>query len=190
MRHKDDNKHQAICDAAIRLITTHGFAGVSMSKIAKEAGVSPATIYVYFENKEALLDQLYVVVKREMSVELLRGVRPDAPVEEAFRAIWNNFYAYATDHPVRFAFTEQFANSPLVDRICRIESMDFFKPLLDLFNRGKQERIFKDVSLEIFKAFTFGPLMGLIKESLRGEIVLDEKALATTFEIAWDAVTN
>ena len=38
--------------------------------------------------------------------------------------------------------------------------------------------------------FTFGPLMGLIKESLRGEIVLDEKTLATTFEIAWDAVTN
>ena len=190
MRHKDDNKHQAICDAAIRLITAHGFAGVSMSKIAREANVSPATIYVYFENKEELLDNLYVQVKREMSAELLRGVRSDAPVEESFRAIWNNFYTYAIENPVRFAFTEQFANSPLVDRVCKIEGMDFFKPLLDLFNRGKEERVFKDVSLEIFKAFTFGPLMGLIKESLRGEIELDEKTLATTFEIAWDAVTN
>ncbi len=189
MRHKDDNKHLAICNAAIELISADGFAGVSMSKIARAANVSPATIYVYFENKEDLLNKLYLFVKQEMSAALLRGVETNSSVAEAFKAIWNNFYEYAISNPVKFAFTEQFANSPLLDRICRIEDMDFFKPLLDLFDRGKEEKVFKDVSLEIFNAFTFAPLMGLIKEHLRGEIALDEKTLEMTFEIAWDAVT-
>jgi AcrR family transcriptional regulator len=189
MRHKDDSKHQAICNAAIELITRNGFADTSMSKIAKAANVSPATIYVYFENKEALLRKLYLFVKREMSAELLRGVKENQAVAQSFRIIWNNFYNYATQNPVRFAFTEQFANSPLVDG-CREESLNYFQPLLEVFERGKTEKVFKDISLEIFVAFTFAPLTGLIKGHFFGEIVLDEKALAQAFEIAWDAVTN
>jgi AcrR family transcriptional regulator len=189
VRHKDDNKQRAICDAAIELITANGFADTSMSKIAKAANVSPATIYVYFENKEELINKIYLFVKQEMSAELLQGVGANLSVAEAFKVIWDNFYNYATANPVRFAFTEQFANSPLVAR-CKDESISYFKPLLDLFNRGVAEKVFKEISLEIFIAFTFAPLTGLIKEHFGGVIVLDEKVLATTFEIAWDAVTN
>ena len=189
MRHKDDNKHQAICDAAIELITTNGFADTSMSKIAKAANVSPATIYIYFENKEDLLNKIYLSAKQEMSTELLKGVDPNMTIEEAFKILWTNFYQYATGNQVRFAFTEQFANSPMVDR-CKEESMVYFKPMLELFERGKNEKIFKDISLEIFIAFTFASLIGLIKEHVSGQIVLDEKMLETTCKIAWDAVTN
>jgi AcrR family transcriptional regulator len=189
VRHKDDNKHQAICDAAIELITKNGFADTSMSKIAKAANVSPATIYVYFENKEDLLNKLYLFVKREMSGALLEGVTQSQSIEETFKTIWNNFYDYAIENPVRFAFTEQFANSPMVAN-CRWESLEFFKPLIEVFERGKNLKVFKDIPLEIFNAFTFSPLMGLIKEHLSGQIILDEKALAVAYEIAWDAVTN
>ena len=189
VRVKDDKKHQAICDAAIELITANGFADTSMSKIAKAAQVSPATIYVYFENRETLLNEIYLAVKQEMGAEFLRGVKPDSPVAESFKITWDNFYRYALKNPVRFAFSEQFANSPLVEN-CRAKSLEFFKPLLALFQRGKEEKVFKDIPLEIFVAFTFAPLTGLIKEHFSGVIVLDEAALATTYEIAWDAVTN
>jgi AcrR family transcriptional regulator len=189
VRHKDDTKQQAISDAAIELITANGFADTSMSKIAKAANVSPATIYVYFANKEELINKIYLFVKQEMSTELLKGVKKNLSVAEAFQIIWKNFYNYALANPVRFAFTEQFANSPLVES-CKAESMNYFQPLHALFLRGKEEKIFKDISLEIFIAFTFAPLTGLIKEHFGGVIDLDETALATTFEIAWDAVTN
>jgi hypothetical protein len=124
-----------------------------------------------------------------MSRALLKDLKANQTVTNSFKCIWNNFYRYAMENPVRFAFTEQFANSPLVER-CRAESMSFFAPLFELFERGKGEKVFKDISLEIFIAFTFSPLTRLIKEHLSGEIVLDEKALDTTFEIAWDAVTK
>lgn len=190
MRIKDDKKQRAICNAAIELITAQGFAETSISKIARVADVSPATIYIYFENKEELLNKIYLFVKQELSSELLRGVKPTHSVAEAFKIIWNNFYRYALDHPARFAFTEQFANSPLVERLCREESMAYFQPLLDLFEKGRKEKVFKKISPEIFAAFTFAPLTGLIKDHLSGKIVLDKKALKTAFEIAWDAVTT
>ncbi|MDB4867155.1 MAG: TetR family transcriptional regulator [Cohnella sp.] len=39
-----------------------------MSKIAKKAGVSASTIYVYFENKEDMLNKLYLSIKKKMSL--------------------------------------------------------------------------------------------------------------------------
>jgi AcrR family transcriptional regulator len=188
MRYRDDKKEAAICDAAIRLITANGFADTSMSKIARAAAVSPATIYVYFENKEDLLNKLYSLVKQEMGAELAKGVGPLLSVKKSFRVVWDNFYRYAINNPIRFAFTEQFANSPLVDRICKEESMTYFHPLVELVERGKSEKVFKNLPLEILTAFTFAPLIGLIKQHFSGEIVLDEKMVAAVYDLAWDAV--
>ena len=190
MRVKDDKKHKAICDAAIELITTKGFADTSMSKIAKAAGVSPATIYVYFENKEDLLNKLYIMVKQEKSVAMRKGMDESHSVKEAFETAWRNFHRYAVKNPIRFAFSEQFFNSPLVNRISKEEGMSFYKPFLDLFERGKKEKVFKDIPLEIFAAFTFTPLMDLIKQHLAGDFKLTKKKLDICFEIGWQSVTN
>ena len=190
MRNKDEKKEKAIYDAAISLITANGFADTSMSKIAKAADVSPATIYVYFENKEDMLNKTYTHVKREMGNALAKDLKPELSVEQAFKVIWNNFYQYAVKNSVKFAFTEQFANSPIVDKVRKEEGMSYFLPLFEWFERGKKEKIFKNLSLEIFMAVGFAPLIGLVKQHFCGDVVLDTKTLKTVYDITWNAVTR
>lgn len=190
MRVKDDKKHQAICDAAIELITTRGFADTSMSKIATAANVSPATIYIYFENKEDLLKKIYLYVKDQMSREFLSGVKEEMSVKEAFKQIWYNYYKYAKDHSIKFLFCEQFSNSPLVDSVNKDESKRCFQPMVELYERGRKEKIFKDMPLEVFAAFTISPLVGLLKQQFSEDFKFTKKNIETVFEIAWDAVTN
>jgi AcrR family transcriptional regulator len=190
VRVKDDKKEKAIFDAAIRLITANGFADTSMSKIAKEAGVSPATIYVYFENKEDMLNKTYAHVKREMSAALMKGLKPEFSVAEAFKIIWHNFHKYSVTNSVRFSFTEQFANSPVVDSVRKEEGMSYFLPLFEWFELGRREKIFKDISHELFAAFAFAPLIALTKQHFCGDIVLDQKTLKKAFEMSWESVTR
>lgn len=45
----------ATLDATARLVTEHGLASVTMSKIAAETGVGRATLYKYFPDVEAIL---------------------------------------------------------------------------------------------------------------------------------------
>ena len=45
----------AILDATAALVTDHGLASVTMSRIAKETGVGRATLYKYFPDVEAIL---------------------------------------------------------------------------------------------------------------------------------------
>ena len=71
MRVKDEIKQEALFEATIKVVNQIGFASSSVSKIAKEAGVSPATIYIYHKNKEDLLISSYVEIKKKLGQALL-----------------------------------------------------------------------------------------------------------------------
>ena len=91
MRTRDQAKYNAIVDASIRLVNEVGFDGISISKIATQAKVSPATIYIYFENKEDLFRKLYIDIRNQMGEGAIQNLRDDMTVEEgidlAVRAI-------------------------------------------------------------------------------------------------------
>ena len=56
MRVKDELKQDALFNATVKLVNEIGFVASSVSKIAKEADISPATIYVYYENSPEQTD--------------------------------------------------------------------------------------------------------------------------------------
>ncbi len=47
--------HQKVLQAALELVAEHGIDGTSMDAVARESGVSKATIYKHWADKEALL---------------------------------------------------------------------------------------------------------------------------------------
>lgn len=55
---RSEETKRAILAAAGQLFSTQGFDPVTMREIAKVAGCSHTTIYIYFKDKEALLHQL------------------------------------------------------------------------------------------------------------------------------------
>ena len=61
MRNKNEDKHQRILDAAVKVFARKGFYQSKVSEIAKTAGVADGTIYLYFKNKEDLLISVFEV---------------------------------------------------------------------------------------------------------------------------------
>lgn len=47
---------KSILDAAISLLMCDGIQGLTMDRVAAEAGVAKGTLYVYFKNKDEILD--------------------------------------------------------------------------------------------------------------------------------------
>ena len=52
---KKEERPQEILGAALEVFVQQGFAATKVEQVARRAGVTPGTLYVYFENKEALL---------------------------------------------------------------------------------------------------------------------------------------
>lgn len=103
--------------ATLQIGAEAGFHGLSMSKIAKAAGVATATIYIYFENIDAIINQLYVDLKELVFGGSMTGVKPYMGSRQAFGLIWRNMYDNMLTHNVEFRFLEQFTNSPYISQI-------------------------------------------------------------------------
>ena len=65
----DQTKRTAILQAARTIFVKDGYAAAKMSDIASEAGVAPGTLYLYYENKEALASAIGEEVFTRLSSE-------------------------------------------------------------------------------------------------------------------------
>lgn len=66
---KSQEKAEAILTSAMTEFLSNGYAGTNMDAIATKAGVSKATIYSYFQDKEGLFTALFdELVKEKFSI--------------------------------------------------------------------------------------------------------------------------
>jgi AcrR family transcriptional regulator len=65
-RPRSEKTRKAVLKAAFRLLKRHGFDDVTNQQIAKEAGVSTATLYRWWTNKQAILLDAYLDTTREL----------------------------------------------------------------------------------------------------------------------------
>lgn len=70
--HDDRAKRRQILDGARQVFMRNGFDAASMNEIARVAGVSKGTLYVYFDSKEALFEVLIRQDKRAQAEQTCR----------------------------------------------------------------------------------------------------------------------
>lgn len=182
------DKKQALLQATLTLVNNHGFHNAPMAKIAKLAGVSPATIYLYFENKQDLINSLYLEVKKYFSDAAFANYDEKMSVKKGFEIIWNNIANYKLNTISEAKFLSQCDTSPMIDEAIRIEGLKNLQPLLDLWEKGKTEGIIKPLSDYTLYAHTIYPLSFLLEMQERGIFKIDETMKTNMFQVAWDAI--
>lgn len=187
-KEKITDKRTALLNATLTLVNNHGFHNTPMSKIAQLAGVAPATIYLYFENKQDLVNKLYLEVKGDFSNCAFDGYGEELSVKKGFELIWFNIANYKLNQIKEANFLSQCDNSPMIEEVIRVEGLKNLQPLLNLWERGKKEGIIKPLSDYILYAFTVYPLSFLLGMQDREIYILSEESKAETFKAAWDAI--
>ncbi len=76
-----------IKDTAMELFAHHGYHSTSISKIAKEAGISKGLMYNYFESKKALLHEILLDTIEITEAAVMEVMQPDDPPFEQLRKI-------------------------------------------------------------------------------------------------------
>ena len=188
MRIRDDKKQEALLLATIKLVNEIGFAASSVAKIAREAGVSPATLYIYFKNKEDLLVSTYLEIKQGMGKAMLEGFDEAAPLYETLHQVWKNTFTYVVQNPEEFRYVEQFSNSPYSDKVDPQKVQEQFEPLLLAIRHGIEQKIIKNVSLDVLGAFLIHPIMVLANPRHCKTFHATEENVAAAFSMAWDAI--
>ncbi|OAB40011.1 transcriptional regulator [Paenibacillus macquariensis subsp. defensor] len=88
-----------ILTAAAQLFNTKGFDSVTMREIAKAAGCSHTTIYIYFKDKEALLHQLSMPPLEAIQTQMKHiSLQLDLSPEEKLKRVSLEFIQFCLLH--------------------------------------------------------------------------------------------
>jgi AcrR family transcriptional regulator len=90
-REKERRKQQIIV-AAKRVFSEKGFNKATMEDIAKEAELSPGTLYLYFKNKEELYASLSLRILQYLHIRVEHVIKEKLPPEKKIEALMDAMY--------------------------------------------------------------------------------------------------
>lgn len=195
VRTRDPKKEKAICKHALAMIVKHGFDGLSMHKLARAAGVSPATIYIYFKDREDLILKIYAEVSARMFAATLENFDSAMPFDEGLKVQWINRARYFMEHPLEMHFMEQIRFSPLHERAFQTTGGKFHKVMKAFVCNAIQRKELAKAPVEVFWSIAFAPLYQLVKFHMQGRglpgsgpFSLDDKTMQLTLDLVLKAL--
>ncbi len=187
--HAPQDKRQQILSAAEKLIAEVGFQGLSMQKLAKEAGVAAGTIYRYFDDKDHLIDDVRVLVTQRVADAVQEGVNDSDPIKQRYRTMWLNIWNLAGTNLAAIKNRVQYDSLPITNSLnFRELERKMFAQVELLFNEGKEQGLFKPLDNEVLSGLSLAASVSLARKHSLGFYQLDEAALEAAIEASWDAI--
>lgn len=194
MRIRDTDKVNLVKQKAIELIVTDGLEGFSMNKLAKACGISVATLYIYYKDRDDLILKIAVEEGNKMGSAIIKGFDPESSFEEGLRIQWQNRCSYALNNPEKTALFEQLRNSSYQEEFLESFLKEFKvvvgKFMQNVIERGEIEKI----PFEVYWSIAFAPLYNLIRFHTEGRskgnepFKLSDEILWKTFDLVVKAL--
>jgi AcrR family transcriptional regulator len=179
--------HQRVLDAAERLFSKHGYAGVRLRDIASEAGIKHASLYYYAPQGK---EQLFVAVMRRSFDRHRSGIR-DAAVQagEDLRAQLHavaRWMASQAPMDMRRVVHSDFAEiAPAhADSLTQLLLDSLRRPIVELLDRARQRGVIAIPDLEMAAMALIGLMQSV--HSVPKRHAPDERARSVLAERAAD----
>lgn len=196
MRTRNEHKELAIRQKALEMAVKDGFDGLSMQKLAKAAGVSPATIYIYFKDRDDLILQLWLDEVKKMVDATLEGFDPSMHFEEGLKVQWLNRAKFCMQNPTSMHFLEQIKFSPYHESFMKKMDNTFLKAMGEFVHNAIARKEVVKLPIEVYWSVAFAPLYQLVKMHMSGrglggepkKFVLNDKIMNQTLKLVLKAL--
>ncbi len=178
---------QGILDAAVGLLTREGIQGLTMDRVATEAGVAKGTLYVYFTNKEeildAALDASFYPLIRESFALLESDLAPDKKLAE-YSLCYVKFFDEHRDL-IRVIFFDRERINSGESHFTDSRYRTFVERVADVLDEGVRQGLFvPSDSMKVAAMFIeahMGMVMQRIHEGISGDVEKDARQITEIF---------
>jgi AcrR family transcriptional regulator len=169
MRLRDNNKEDIVKQKAIEMLVNQGIEGFGMNRLAKESGVSVATLYIYYADKEDLIKKIAIEIGRNFFSAMLKDFSPEMPFVQGLRQQWENRARFMMENMNEVACWEVLQNSSYSEYIVQETFKDFKTIMMDFFQNAVERKEMIHVSKDVFWSIAYGPLYSLLRFHQKGK---------------------
>ena len=158
---RKNSKYQQILQAAIKIFARQGYYKSTVSQVAREAGVADGTIYLYFKNKDDILDHFFSHKTREVFSCFQQEVqRVDNASDKLKNLIRRHLLEFENDRDMAVVYqVETRMRRRLSDRKIKEMSDMYFDLVSSIVRQGQQEGVIRpDLPIALFKQVMIGAI--------------------------------
>jgi|SRR5882724_6176054 len=185
-RPRSEDKRNAILEAATGVIALEGVSAPT-AKIAKLAGVAEGTLFTYFNNKDELLNELYIQLKAELREVMATEALSTKSARSAAQHAWTRYVSWGVANPHKRKVLAQLGVSERITEHSKAGGMVGFTELNALLSRSVGSRILRQQP-----AAFVGALLGAIAETTMDFISREpsraQQYSQAGFEAFWNAL--
>ncbi len=196
MRIRDEHKEQVVKQKALELLVSQGFEGFSMQKLARAANVSPATLYIYYQDKEDLIVSIGREIAEKHNEAIFKNFDPYVPFADGLKIQWQNRAEFMMSHKLEMDFYEQIKNSSFREAVTENIVAEFREKMRFFMQNALQRGEIKALPIEVSWSILYAPLYNLIRfhqegRSITGSpFVLTDEILWQTFDLVLKGIKN
>ena len=172
----------------MELIAKNGLHATPMSQISKCSQVSAGSIYHYFPSKEAIINHLYLDLKKAIADAAFRGYDIQAPYQERFLLMWRNSLKYLISRPMQLSFIEQCSISPLISAEAKEASSRYLAPVLGFVTEGIESGHLKKMDIQLLLSLINGTIVSTAKLHLSGALEITNEHQEVAAHACWDGL--
>lgn len=184
------DKRGAILEAALELFVDRGFFGTTVPDIALRAHVGAGTIYRYFANKEALVNELYREHKLEFSRVMLDGFPVGATTREQFRTLWMRMAKFAVDNRLAFFFLELHHHARYLDDASVAVERRGLELFTSVITAAQARKELKQGSPRMLMGIVMGAFVGVVRNCVELASPLAYADWAFAEQCLWEAIRS
>ncbi|MES2015059.1 MAG: TetR/AcrR family transcriptional regulator [Pseudomonadota bacterium] len=164
---RKDARPQELLAAALDLFVEHGYASTRLEDVARRAGVSKGTLYLYFTNKE----ELFKAVVRENIVPALGEAEDvisnfDGHSAELLRCVlmgwWERLGATKASGIIKLVMAES-ANFPDLAQFYQEEVINRSTSMIvSMFERAMARKEFRPIDVHLMTQVLIAPMLMLV----------------------------
>lgn len=196
MRVRDIDKEKIVIETAITQIVEEGFQGFSMNKLAKACSISVGTLYIYYKDKDDLIQKIGGNMALKFFSSTVKNFSPEMSFEEGLWKQWQNRSSFAMTYPKEVAFFEIIKHSPHGQIILdSIKEFSDFRAIMNQFiDNALRNKELIPMTFEAFWCVAYGPLYTLLNMHAEGKsmggkpFVLTEEIMKEAFRVTVKAL--
>lgn len=195
MRTRDSIKEEIVKQKAIELLVEKGIEGFSMNRLAKESNISVATLYIYYSDKDDLIQKIGIEIGKNFFAEMAKDFSPTMPFKEGLYKQWENRIRFTQKQPLEVRCWELLTHSSYSESILKESLLDFKIIMGTFFKNAVEKKELIPISKEVFWSVAYGPLYSLLhferdgKNFGGGPFKLTQKTTNEAFELVIKALT-
>jgi AcrR family transcriptional regulator len=153
---KHTDKRKAILDASLKLFCEKCFQDTSTASISNEAKVATGTLFLYFESKEELVNELYLECKGDFAGYVEEGVWDKPSFKTRLKHIWERGTEWCLQNPEKMQFMTQFSSSPYITKLTREKAVGYLKLMNEVIEKAIANKEVTASSVELLSRMLGG----------------------------------